>query len=185
MAPDVARAVVDTAHAAHRPVFAHPSTTQGIEIALQAVVDVLAHSTPIDGPWPDGMAQRLVAADMALVPSLKLFEVELRKESVPPAVIERFLAVGQGQLRAFRQAGGDGPGGRVRAKHVEGIGFAMKLIAGSARPHCARARFDLKTGLHAFSHPPVRGFAASHHGRVKKFTDWPAAAFGHRKPATP
>ena len=106
MAPDVARAVVDTAHAAHRPVFAHPSTTQGIEIALQAGVDVLAHSTPIDGPWPDGMAQRLVAADMALVPSLKLFEVELRKESVPPAVIERFLAVGQAQLRAFSQAGG-------------------------------------------------------------------------------
>lgn len=106
MSPDVARAVVESAHAAHRPVFAHPSTTQGIEIALQAGVDVLAHSTPIDGPWPDGMAQRLVAADMALVPSLKLFEVELRKESVPPAVIERFLAVGQGQLRAFRQAGG-------------------------------------------------------------------------------
>ena len=46
------------------------------------------------------------AADMALVPSLKLFEVELRKESVPPVIIERFLAVGQAQLRAFREAGG-------------------------------------------------------------------------------
>ncbi|MEL1264139.1 amidohydrolase family protein [Pseudoxanthomonas putridarboris] len=102
----IAGAVAGATHAHGKPVFAHPSTTQGVEIAWQAGVDILGHSTPGDGPWSGELASRLVARNMALIPTLKLFEVELRREDAPQEVIDRFLATGQQQLRAFREAGG-------------------------------------------------------------------------------
>ena len=68
MPEDLARGIVEEAHAHGRPVFAHVSNNAGIEVALQSGVDILAHTTPIDTPWSATFAQRLVAARMALTP---------------------------------------------------------------------------------------------------------------------
>ncbi|QCO68818.1 amidohydrolase family protein [Luteimonas yindakuii] len=102
----IARAVVEEAHATGKPVFAHPTNTQGIEIALASGVDVLAHTTPDSGPWDDALVQRLRAADVALVPTLTLFDHELRKEQVPAFVLQRFLDNATAQVRAYAEAGG-------------------------------------------------------------------------------
>ena len=46
MPTDVARAAVEVAHAAGKPVFAHPSNHVGTDNALAAGVDILAHTIP-------------------------------------------------------------------------------------------------------------------------------------------
>jgi imidazolonepropionase-like amidohydrolase len=43
MSTDLAKAIVSEAHRAGKPVFAHPSNAEGIEVAIQSGVDVLAH----------------------------------------------------------------------------------------------------------------------------------------------
>ncbi|WP_223250088.1 amidohydrolase family protein [Marilutibacter maris] len=102
----IAKAVVDEAHRRHKPVFAHPTTLAGVEVALEAGVDVLAHTTPTGGPWNDVLAKRLVEADIALTPTLALFEIEVRKDQAPESVVAQVVSVARQQLRAFHQAGG-------------------------------------------------------------------------------
>jgi len=103
---DIATAIVEVAHAAGKPVFAHPSNLEGIQVAFDSGADVLVHTTPMVGAWPEGLAARLVDRGMALVPSLKLFEIELQKEHAPPEAFESVLAAARQQLAAFSGAGG-------------------------------------------------------------------------------
>ncbi len=103
---DVARAVVAEAHRAGKPAFAHPSDMAGLEVSLASGVDVLAHTTPFSGPWDAALVQRLRAANVALVPTLTLFEAELRREAVPEPVIARFIADATQQVQVFAAAGG-------------------------------------------------------------------------------
>src|SRR6202790_2840058 len=81
---DLAKAIVAEAHRAGKPVFAHVSNNQGIEVALQSGVDILAHTTPIDELWSPPFAQRLGAAHVALTPTLTLWEVESKKTNASP-----------------------------------------------------------------------------------------------------
>jgi imidazolonepropionase-like amidohydrolase len=103
---DIGRAVVDAAHRAGKPAFAHPSNAAGMEVALAAGVDVLAHTAPQMGPWDPALVARLRARDVALTPTLTLFEVEARKEGLADAVRESMLRNAITQMRAFADAGG-------------------------------------------------------------------------------
>jgi imidazolonepropionase-like amidohydrolase len=103
---NIARAVVAEAHRAGKPAFAHPSDMAGLEVSLASGVDVLAHTTPFSGPWDAALVQRLRAANLALVPTLTLFEAELRREAVPDSVIARFIVDATQQVRVFAAAGG-------------------------------------------------------------------------------
>jgi imidazolonepropionase-like amidohydrolase len=105
---DAARAVVAEAHRAGKPAFAHPGNLEGLEIAIESGVDILAHTTPDDGQqWMPDLIQRLKSHRMALIPTLALWGVELRKEGLPDARIESFVGVAQQQLRAYAAAGGE------------------------------------------------------------------------------
>ncbi|NZA25148.1 amidohydrolase family protein [Luteimonas sp. SJ-92] len=103
---EIVRAVVDEAHRAGKPAFAHPTTMEGIELALAGGIDVLAHPTPASGPWSAELARRLVDGDVALTPTLQLFEIEVRKENAPETVVEEVAGIVQQQLRLFHEAGG-------------------------------------------------------------------------------
>lgn len=48
MPADVARAVVDVAHAAGKPAFAHVSDIASVNLAVDSAVDALAHTTTAD-----------------------------------------------------------------------------------------------------------------------------------------
>ena len=102
----VAEVIVAEAKARGKPAFAHPSDVRGIEIALAAGVDILAHATPADGPWLTSLANRLKAGGVALIPTLKLFEVELVNMGVPDDVRVRFARNAAQQVRSFASAGG-------------------------------------------------------------------------------
>jgi imidazolonepropionase-like amidohydrolase len=73
MPEPIAVAAVAAAHAAGKPVFSHPSNLAGLEVALSAKVDVLAHAIEdTRGVTPDHL-RRMKAQNMALVPTLALF----------------------------------------------------------------------------------------------------------------
>lgn len=107
MPEQLARGIVEEAHTHGRPVFAHVSSNAGIEVAIESGVDILAHTTPIDTPWTAAFAQRLVAAHMALTPTLTLWEFESRKGSISAANLEEGMERAAQQLNAFQRAGGD------------------------------------------------------------------------------
>ena len=103
---DIARATVAQAHAHGKPAFAHPTDKRGMQIAVDSGVDVLAHTAPQDGPWDADTISRLRQADVALVPTLTLFEIEPRKDGAPEAFIRKFVGVAQQQVKAMSDAGG-------------------------------------------------------------------------------
>src|ERR1700730_6995036 len=105
MPMDLAKVIVVEAHRAGKPVFAHPSNEEGMDVAIQSGVDILAHTTPTGGPWSAPLIERMKAAHMALIPTLTLWHVESR--NVPPEEFEkRMNTVVLPQLRAYSEAGG-------------------------------------------------------------------------------
>jgi imidazolonepropionase-like amidohydrolase len=73
MPVDVATAAVEEAHKHGKLVFTHPSNVAGLEVALAAHVDVLAHSIEDMRGWNGSYLTRMKAANMTLIPTLKLF----------------------------------------------------------------------------------------------------------------
>ncbi len=103
----IAKAAVDEGHRHGMPVFAHPSTMEGVMVAVDSGVDVLAHTVPQSPPWtPDFIAQ-LQRANLSLIPTLTLWDFEGRKWTTSDK--ERDAWVGQmvDQLRVYSKAGGD------------------------------------------------------------------------------
>jgi imidazolonepropionase-like amidohydrolase len=103
---DQARALVEAAHAEGRPVFAHPSNLAGLTVSMDSGVDVLAHTTPMTGPWPAGLTARILAHHMALIPTLTLFEVEAKKFGESEQELKGDLDAGVQQVSAYSKAGG-------------------------------------------------------------------------------
>jgi imidazolonepropionase-like amidohydrolase len=103
---DVLTAVCTEAHRRGVPVFAHPSNRDGLYNSVSAGVDVLVHTTPQIGPWGSELVERMKAANIALIPTLKLWRFELLKDKLPAARIEEFQRRGVDQLREYFSAKG-------------------------------------------------------------------------------
>ena len=107
MPPDIARAAVDETHRRAKLVFAHPTDIQGIQEALDAHVDILAHpplGAPV--PWPEPLMKQVRDAGMSMIPTLKLFEFELAKEHVPASTAERLVNESVTEFGRFAAMGG-------------------------------------------------------------------------------
>jgi imidazolonepropionase-like amidohydrolase len=91
MPQDIASAAARTAHKAGKLAFAHPSNVAGLNIALSARVDVLAHALDNTAGLTDAHFRQMKRQNMAMVPTLKLFQGE------PDVVAE---------VRAFFKIGG-------------------------------------------------------------------------------
>lgn len=102
---EVARAAVTEAHREGRLVFAHPSNVEGVQIAMDAGVDVLAHTTSSSETWTPELVSNVTKHNLSLIPTLKLWKYVL--EGAPDRSIgERMLQGGVEQLKAFSRAGG-------------------------------------------------------------------------------
>jgi len=90
---DVARAAVEVAHANHQLAFAHPSNLEGVRIAMDSGVDVLAHAPDTVEGIDDSLLANLVAHHMSMIPTLKLFSDE---DTIPRirAIVLKFHQVG-------------------------------------------------------------------------------------------
>ena len=98
---EVVRGATEEAHRAGLLVFAHPQTDEGLRVAMEGGVDVLAHTVPNGSPWSPERVKRLVDRKMALAPTLSLWRVEMERAQLPQDVRDAFIAEGLGQLRAF------------------------------------------------------------------------------------
>jgi imidazolonepropionase-like amidohydrolase len=108
MNPEIALAAADETHRRGLLVVAHPTDVEGIELAIEAGVDILVHTTIGGGKtvWDEVLVAKLVEQDIAVVPTLKLWRYELERAGLPPNIIEAALGDAVEQLRAFAAAGG-------------------------------------------------------------------------------
>lgn len=165
MPVDLARGIVAEAHTLGKPVFAHVSNNQGIEVALQSGADVLAHTTPIDQPWSPAFAQRMVAAHMALTPTLTLWEFESRKGSISAADLEQVMNRAAAQLNAFLHAGGD-------VLFGTDVGYTDIFDTSEEFKWMARGGMSYQQILASLTEDPARRFGFSaHSGRIAKGFD--------------
>jgi imidazolonepropionase-like amidohydrolase len=103
----VAKAAVREAHRHNMPVFAHPQNVDGLNIAIDSGVDILAHTLPQSPPWTSEFVARLKRANLSLIPTLTLFDFEARKGNTTDQEREAWIAKMVAELRAYNQAGGD------------------------------------------------------------------------------
>jgi imidazolonepropionase-like amidohydrolase len=163
MPADLAKAIADEAHSAGKPVFAHVSNSQGIEVALQSGVDILAHTTPTDEPWSPAFAQRMVAAHMALTPTLTLWETVSPNASA--AEIEAGMGRAAQQLQAFSQAGG-------QVLFGTDVGYIDRFDTSEEFKWMSRAGMSFQEILASLTTNPAQRFGYSaHSGRIAKGMD--------------
>jgi len=106
---EVVRAAVEAAHRRGKFVIAHPSNSAGARVAIEGGVEILAHTFPAEldrRPWDRALPGMMRERGMALIPTLKLWPYELKKAGLPDEVTQRVLRIGQEQLRAFADLGG-------------------------------------------------------------------------------
>ena len=108
MPDDVVAAAVGVAHQREKLVIAHPQSLAGVRAALAGGVDILAHTAPGEGPWPEDLLDGLMARRTVLVPTLALWRFELSRQDVPvpPAIIDRYEQDAIGQASTFVSRGG-------------------------------------------------------------------------------
>jgi imidazolonepropionase-like amidohydrolase len=104
---DIARAATEESHARGKLVMAHPTDTAGMNAILDARVDIAVHTTiGRDSAWSPEMVQKLVAARVSVIPTLKLWGYELDKAKVPANVQTRLVEGAMKEVKAFSDAGG-------------------------------------------------------------------------------
>jgi imidazolonepropionase-like amidohydrolase len=95
MPVEIAKAAVAEAHRRGRMVFTHPSNLEGLQVALDAHVDVLAHAIQDLRGWDPTYLTRMKAANMALIPTLILFDGDEHIAEIEKEVFDYERAGGQ------------------------------------------------------------------------------------------
>jgi imidazolonepropionase-like amidohydrolase len=107
MNQEIVDAAVEEAHAQGKPVIAHPTNLEGVVEAVSAGVDILAHTAPIAGPLPESLHLQMVRQHTVLIPTLMLWEYELRREGKPDEdFIRAFMQTAQRQMVRHAELGG-------------------------------------------------------------------------------
>jgi imidazolonepropionase-like amidohydrolase len=103
MEADLAKAAVDVAHAQGKPVFAHPQNRVGVDVALGAGVDILAHAVPTESGYTPDQLARFKSQGTALIPTLALWTTVATRSS---ALTGQLVQSGVNQLKTFSANGG-------------------------------------------------------------------------------
>jgi imidazolonepropionase-like amidohydrolase len=165
MPADLAKPIAAEAHRAGKPVFAHVSNNQGIEVAIQSGVDILAHTTPADDLWSSSLVQRMTTAHMALTPTLTLWDVEFSKNNGTPENLDKVMSRAAEQLKAFSQAGG-------QVLFGTDVGYIEKFDTSEEFTWMSRAGMDFPQILASLTTNPAARFGySSHSGRIAKGMD--------------
>jgi imidazolonepropionase-like amidohydrolase len=158
---DLAKAMVEEAHKAGKPVFAHPSNQEGLDVALQSGVDILAHTAPMSGDWTPAFVAKLNGAHMALIPTLTLFDVEAKKARVSEEENEKWIAKGVQELKAFVT-------GRGQVLFGTDVGYTDHFDTAEEYTLMARAGMDYRQILASLTTNPATRFHDTDRGRVAK-----------------
>lgn len=157
-----AKAAVEEAHRQGMPVFAHPTNVDGVRIAVDSGVDVLAHTVPESPPWTSDYAEQLKHANLSLIPTLTLFDVEARKAGVNDSQRTVFLSQMVDQLRVYSVAGGD-------ILFGTDIGYTDHYDTALEFTLMSQAGMNYKQILASLTTNPARKFGGSEHvGHIAK-----------------
>jgi imidazolonepropionase-like amidohydrolase len=107
MSADIMRAATEATHRRGQLVFVHPTDFVGVQAALDAHVDILAHP-PLGqpAPWSEALLKQVRDAGISMIPTLKLLPFELQKEQVPPEVAQRIVNENVREFGRFAAMGG-------------------------------------------------------------------------------
>ena len=159
MPVDVIRAAVEVAHAAGKPVFAHPSNHVGTDNALAGGVDVLAHTIPMELDWTPGEIQRMKEQHVALIPTLSLFPDEVRKEGGSEGVRVDVLDHAIAQLKNYFSNGGT-------ILFGTDVGYTHLYDTTSEYEYMGRAGMNFRNILASLTTNPATFFKAGRTGKV-------------------
>ncbi len=166
-----AKAIADEAHLLHRPVFAHPTNLAGLEIALDSGVDVLAHVTDDDQPWTPAIVERMRAAHMALIPTLTLFDEEMKKAGASPEATKKLVDQSVDRLRVYAAAGGE-------ILFGTDVGYIYQFDTTEEYTLMQRAGMSFAQILASLTTNPAKRFGfAGHSGQLAPGTDADFAVF--------
>lgn len=164
MPVDVAKAIVAEAHHEGKPVFAHPSNLEGIEVSLESGVDILAHTTPGGGPWSSSLVERLKVAHVALIPTLTLWHAEGKNESTEEFEKEMNTVI-LPQLRAYSEAGG-------QILFGTDVGYIQQFDTAEEFKWMSRAGLSFQQILASLTTNPAQRFGySSRRGRIAQGMD--------------
>jgi imidazolonepropionase-like amidohydrolase len=162
---DIARAAVGEAHRHDVPVFAHPQNSAGVNIAIEAGVDILAHTAPNASDWASVFVPRLVAAHMAVIPTLTLYDFEANKGHLSDTEREEWIKTVVSQLRAFLSAGGE-------VLFGTDVGYTDHFDTLLEFELMSRAGMDYRSILASLTTVPAQRFGfAKRNGRVEPGMD--------------
>ena len=165
MRVDMAKAIVSEAHRAGKPVFAHPSNGEGIEVAIQSGVDVLAHPATEGNPYTPSLTLRMKAAHIALIPTLTLFDVEGKKSGEPAEEIEKWIDMAVQEVKTYSNAGG-------QILFGTDVGYIEQFDTSEEFALMFRAGMSFKQVLASLTTNPAERFGYSAHGgRIAKGMD--------------
>lgn len=157
---ELVKAVTAETHRKGKSVFAHPQTRGGLENALDGGVDILAHTAPAAGAWDAPLLAKMKLNGIALIPTLKLWHVEAKREGASTENTERFINAGVDQLRAFA-----GTGGRVL--FGTDVGYIDDYDTAEEFELMAKAGMDFRQILAALTTAPVARLGESNYqGRI-------------------
>ncbi len=100
MPEPIARSAVESAHAAGRLAFSHPSNLEGTRVALHSGVDVLAHPPDATQGIDASVLGAMVDHRMVMIPTLKMFADTVSPDA---SYLEPIYDV----VRRFRSLGGE------------------------------------------------------------------------------
>jgi len=169
MRVDIAKAIVDEAHRRGKVAFTHPANLAGLNVAIDAGVDVLAHTTAMDGGgvpggWTPELIARMRAIDMALIPTMSLLEVESRRSKGSPEALAQGMAMITDEVRLYAAAGG---------QILFGTDVGYTDLFDTTREYELMARaLDWRQILASLTIAPAARFGfARHKGRIAKGMD--------------
>jgi imidazolonepropionase-like amidohydrolase len=142
MQTDIARSAVNEAHRHGQLVFAHSSNLKGTQVAVDARVDVLAHTPEDTDGIDEAMLRRMIAQHMTIIPTLKLFS---RDDGI--AKIRRLAY-------RYRELGG-------RLVYGTDTGFLVDYDQGEEFRQLAQAGFSFRDVLAMLTTAPAELFHLS------------------------
>ena len=149
---------VKEAHDRGKLVFAHPSTNIGLLASVRAGVDVLTHTTPQSGPWDAALIAAMKQANVALIPTLKLWSYEIRHDRA--SLADRFEDTAVDQLRAWNAVDGV-------VLFGTDVGYMSEYETATEYALMSRAGMSWRRILESLTTAPARRFgAAKELGRV-------------------
>jgi imidazolonepropionase-like amidohydrolase len=155
----IAKAATDVAHDKGKPVFAHPQNKTGVDVVVEAKVDILAHTVPTEPGYTPEQLARFKSQGIALIPTLGLWTTVVSDRATASYLVQS----GVNQLKAFAANGGV-------VLFGTDVGFTELYDTSSELEFMGRA-LSANEVLASLTTNPVASFKAPKKGRVERGFD--------------